>query len=481
MHPEHVTHLLDAYLDKQLPVQDSRAVEAHLLLCPDCRREFQKAQRLTEEIGPTLKAVLGYPAPPDSLRRQLRQQIEQQSGTFLRWPVWSRPVANAAGIGIAIAVLSAAVLLAVRSQTSTPLTLSTLETASGGDVSTAVESTVLPTPAPTRKALSSLGDTLPPLDTLPDGTATVTGGKYDTAGDSAPTPKPAPPAPQGLIAFAVYNPAPDRQVYEIHLLNANGTNHRRFPLDGVSEPALKFTPEGHQLAFRAWGQPTAPRALQTSNLSGELPRMVGGFWEDAHPDWSPTENRLIFASQRESDRRWRLYTIWADGSAEKDLRREGRSPSFAPDGYHFVFVGCDRTGSPCGLWQSNLDYSETEATLILDDPQAAAPDWSPVDSRIAFMSVQDGNWDLYLVEADGSHLRRLTYDQAVDGLPAWSPDGEWLAFLSNRGNTWGIWSLHVDSGALKQLYRFAGVSPVPPPGDPYGERSWQDEQLSWSR
>jgi Tol biopolymer transport system component len=97
------------------------------------------------------------------------------------------------------------------------------------------------------------------------------------------------------------------------------------------------------------------------------------------------------------------------------------------------------------------------------------------------MADPDKNWDLYLVNSDGTNVRRLTDDPAIDGLPTWSPDGKWLAFLSNRGGNWGIWILHVASGETRQIFSFDGGTYTPPDRDPYDQRDWYDEQLSWSR
>jgi len=290
-----------------------------------------------------------------------------------------------------------------------------------------------------------------------------------------------PEPPDGIIAFSFFNDAPDRQFYETHLIDPDGSNHRLFPLDGVSEPALNA--DGQFVAYRAWSEPTSPRSLLSSNLAGDTPHRVGGFWEDAQPDWSPTEYRLIFASQREMDRRWRLYTSWGDGSNEINLRREGRSPTFAPDGYRFAFESCrTMTNEQCGLWRGDLENSEYGSYLFLADPLAQSPDWSPVGETIAYMANLHDNWDLYLVNSDGANVRRLTTDPAIDGLPTWSPDGQWLAFLSNRGGEWwGIWLLHVDSGHTRRVVRLPGASFAPPERSPYNQRHWWDEQLSWSQ
>ena len=58
-----------------------------------------------------------------------------------------------------------------------------------------------------------------------------------------------------------------------------------------------------------------------------------------------------------------------------------------------------------------------------------APAWSPDGTRIAFVSDRDGGFpELYLMNADGSGVTRLTNNAFVDGNPSWAPDGSRLVF-----------------------------------------------------
>lgn len=498
MPTEHVTSMLEAYLDYQLSPEERLTVETHLAICPACQERLHQARHLANELRPTLMAALGQPMPSPALRQRVRRTLDANSDSpraFINW-AFTGQMLNAAGTLALIAVLVFGVWMVIKGQLSgdevMPLTSSPEEVAEPVKVITPVaEPTLTPTPTLVK---SFAGDTLPtpllPLDnnnnneSKPETLPALEFAQQETGAAPAPA-EPAPAeiaeTPTGTIAFAYYNSAPGRQLYETHLINADGSNHRLFPLDGVSEPALRATNNGtYHLAYRAYSEPTSPRSLLSGDLEGKISDRVGGFWEDAQPDWSPIEERLIYASQREVDRRWRLYTSWGDGTDEKNLRREGESPTFAPDGLHFAFVSCDNTGNQCGLWVGDLKTSEYESQPILEDPLAKSPDWSPVSADIAYMANPDGNWDLYLVESDGTNVRRLTDDPAIDGLPAWSPDGQWLAFLSNREGNWGIWLLHLASGETRPLYSFDGGSFTPPSRAPYGQRDWHDEQISWS-
>ena len=53
-------------------------------------------------------------------------------------------------------------------------------------------------------------------------------------------------------------------------------------------------------------------------------------------------------------------------------------------------------------------------------------------ARIAFDSNRDGNSEIYVMDADGGNLQRLTNHPDGDFHPSWSPDGKWIAFLSRR-------------------------------------------------
>lgn len=500
MRTNHVTSLLEAYLDSRLSVEERRSVDAHLAVCPACRERLQIARRLVGELKPTILAALGQPALPPVLRQHVRRAVNTPSPWSFNWAVPGR-VLNTVGTLAVIALLAFGVWTVIRGQlleadNSSEIASSSPSSDGTAEQIVAATPTFTPlfntTPMPTLTK-SSVSDTLKSTSTPVAADTSESGLEAQniplsqpesepvTPPQPAPAPTHTPEPPTGTIAFAYFNQASGRQVYETHLISADGTNHRLFPLDGVSEPALRFAKGEYQLAYRAYSEPTSPRSLLSGDLEGKTSFRVGGFFEDAQPDWSPKEYRLIYASQREVDRRWRLYTSWGDGEKEINLRREGESPTFAPDGFNFAFITCDNTGNRCGVWVGDLENSEYGSQPILENRLAQSPDWSPVSAEIAYMANPGDNWDLYVVDSNGENVRRLTDDPAIDGLPAWSPDGQWLAFLSNREGNWGIWLLHVATGETHRIFTFDGGTFTPPNRPPYGQRDWYDEQLSWSK
>ena len=89
--------------------------------------------------------------------------------------------------------------------------------------------------------------------------------------------------------------------------------------------------------------------------------------------------------------------------------------------------------------------------LTDDSASDQSPAWSPDGTRIAFHSYRDGDWDIFLMNADGSNQRRLTNHRASDTFPAWSPDGTQIAFHSQRTGNWDIFLMNADGSNRRRL------------------------------
>jgi hypothetical protein len=102
------------------------------------------------------------------------------------------------------------------------------------------------------------------------------------------------------------------------------------------------------------------------------------------------------------------------------------------------------------IWVMNSDGSNPQQ-LTNDPANDSGPDWSSDGSKIVFISQRNGNSDIFVMDADGSHLNQLTDSPADDFWPVWSPDGEQILFNSRTDNNTDIYVMRADGSDIRQL------------------------------
>ncbi|MFA5034618.1 MAG: FlgD immunoglobulin-like domain containing protein [Candidatus Margulisiibacteriota bacterium] len=103
---------------------------------------------------------------------------------------------------------------------------------------------------------------------------------------------------------------------------------------------------------------------------------------------------------------------------------------------------------------NNDNWKLTISSLIQltsSDAWDFEPSWSPDGSKLAFSSNRSGDYDIWVMNENGTGLANLTSNPAYDGKPSWSPDGAKIAFVSDRSGNKDIWSMNADGTNLKQL------------------------------
>jgi TolB protein len=166
------------------------------------------------------------------------------------------------------------------------------------------------------------------------------------------------------------------------------------------------------------------------------------------------DGRVVFTSVRDGD--MEIYSMNGDGGDVRRLtHRPGPDggPFFSPDGRRVVFRGHPLApGAELndfkallgeGLWHPTsleifvMDADGSHLTQVTTLGGANfAPYFTPDGQRIIFASNHDDpkgrDFELYLVNVDGTGLERVTYNPTFDGFPMFSPDGRRLVFASNR-------------------------------------------------
>jgi TolB protein len=160
--------------------------------------------------------------------------------------------------------------------------------------------------------------------------------------------------------------------------------------------------------------------------------------------WSPDGSQAAFMVQYESSAG--LHVVNADGSNLRLLApapphepqpervlTQG-SPAWSPDGTKIAFAS-SRAWDSGGLDIYVINADGTDLQRLTDDPSfEEAPRWSPDGSMITFEAFGWGNnryGSTHIMNADGSE-RRVLIDAASAGDANWSPDGEWIAYTDGR-------------------------------------------------
>jgi len=171
------------------------------------------------------------------------------------------------------------------------------------------------------------------------------------------------------------------------------------------------------------------------------------------PSYSPGIDSIVWSTAALDipEKAW-LYTMNPDIGVVKNIGGQARDdwwqPAFSPDGQQVAFVSA-RDGNP-EIYLMNADGSGLKR--LTDHPDGdIMPAWSPDGKYIAFVSEREGQADIWLMDADGGNLVRLTFNDAQDVYPAWSPDGRQIAFGSDRDGNVEIYTMDGDGRNQRNL------------------------------
>ena len=244
---------------------------------------------------------------------------------------------------------------------------------------------------------------------------------------------------------------------DIWTMRADGSERTRLtttPGEAASGQAA-WSPDGKQIAFSRGNEANSIWVRDFATGSERRITAARGGVLDGDPDWSPDGRTLVFTRHRFGERRLSTALVAVDLATgrERTLARTSSrhtlvfygAPAFSPDGTRLLYdlTKLDRTAHFAPVLNV-LDLATGKSTRLATGGRDGQ--WSPDGQRIALTSIRDRNgeqcgsdecsWqgELYLVNADGSGLIRLTENKGHDGQPTWVPDGSAIVFASTRNS-----------------------------------------------
>ena len=231
----------------------------------------------------------------------------------------------------------------------------------------------------------------------------------------------------GRVAFTERMPAG----WNLFTVDPDGSDERRVT-SGVRDYWSSWSPDGTKLAV------DTEQGLTVMNADGSDAVAITSAGEGSTPDWSPDGTRILFTDVDHDGRYVRIsegssvlashiFAVNPDGSGKQQLTSGPYSDyggSWSPDGSQIVFAR-SALGEE-GLYVMDADGSHlTRISNHLDTD----PDWSSNGSQIVYSRSTRDDATIFVMKADGSDVRKLTSGSGTfDTSPAWSPDGSRIAF-----------------------------------------------------
>ena len=190
---------------------------------------------------------------------------------------------------------------------------------------------------------------------------------------------------------------------------------------------------------------SSPKSSASEGQSGATPRSDAG------------AGSIVFTSNIDPAGRWDLFTMRPDGTGVKRLTilPDPKSPFSAPewssDGTQVVFTSPSPSSRLAQVYRIDADGSDltqlTHGTRI----DADSADWSPDGSKIVLKRAGSAEYAIWVMNADGSGLERLTSEVYDNSDPTFTPDGKHILYASQKGGSSAIWIMNADGSDQRRL------------------------------
>ncbi len=229
----------------------------------------------------------------------------------------------------------------------------------------------------------------------------------------------------------------------------------------VYESNPVWSPDGTEIAYTAaitddyYGQ----YGLYVMNADGSNAGLLADdlMWR-SKALWLADGSALIYATSPVEGGDCIINSVKRDGSDVQEMLRKhsvqcnvpNLNPVLSPDGTQLVF-GLDELGNGLNTQLFRLKLASGELTQLTHNRATnTAPNWSPDGTQIAYISNQEGLFQIYAMNPDGSNIQQLTHRNGNNFGPYWLPDSQHIVFQSDQ-HGYNIFELDVTKGVVRNL------------------------------
>lgn len=215
-----------------------------------------------------------------------------------------------------------------------------------------------------------------------------------------------------------------------------------------------WSPDGTEIAFaystKSYGK---PESLYRVSFPAGVPAMVLQVEEGAalrNGGWDPRGEWIALGILYNASTGG-IYIVRPSGENLTRLSEEWATPIWSPDGEKLAFDWD-------GIYVMDRDGAAKSQLLAISGFSEVCPylSWSPDSTKLTCASPRSGNWDIHVINADGSGETRLTRSMFPDYTPSWSPDGSRIAFASDRSVPRDIYVMNADGSGVVNITQNGG-------------------------
>ncbi|MFZ3013266.1 MAG: Tol-Pal system beta propeller repeat protein TolB [Nitrospira sp.] len=251
---------------------------------------------------------------------------------------------------------------------------------------------------------------------------------------------------------------------ELFVMDYDGYDPRQLTADGFLNLMPRWSPDRRFLVFTTYRNRNTQDIDMIELATGKRWTLVAQGGLNITPVFSPDGNSLAYSSSHEGNAE--LYRLDTKTKAVQRLTTHAAgdlSPSWAPSGRELVFTS-DRSGGP-QIFLMSADGSNVRR-LTFEGDYNAAPVWSPRGNLIAYVCrTPKKEYKLCVITPDGQKRLQLTTGLGVDDSPSWSPDGRHLVFSSTVEGKSQIYMIDADGKDLERI-TFTGTHNSAPSWSP---------------